>query len=249
MGESLDRNGVVAYIQAYESPDGKPVDSMAIATALKASNADVIGILLSLTSLPAIQISKKSIAQWSLSKEGGVYAKSGSPEFAVLSAIPDEGIAQAAINASLGKAAGRAVGTCQKEKWIAREGKGAETRLVRTASAPTEDVTQQALLSLDTQDTKALEKLKKRKLVEKKTVSIYEVTPLEGKADFGYLYELVNRKLETTLTADMLRSGDWEKAAFKPLNMAPDAGKYPTAGALHPLNEFKAQYRYRIYLI
>ena len=46
----------------------------------------------------------------------------------------------------------------------------------------------------------------------------------------------------TDLTADMLASGDWQSANFKPYNFKA-LGAAQGAGALHPLNKVRAEFR------
>ena len=49
-------------------------------------------------------------------------------------------------------------------------------------------------------------------------------------------------KLETQLTADMLRSGAWKDIKFKKTNLNA-AGQVTNGGHLHPLLKVRAQFR------
>jgi phenylalanyl-tRNA synthetase alpha chain len=49
-------------------------------------------------------------------------------------------------------------------------------------------------------------------------------------------------KEETDLTAEMLASGAWKTAAFKPYNFNA-LGADQHAGALHPLNKVRQEFR------
>jgi phenylalanyl-tRNA synthetase alpha chain len=58
----------------------------------------------------------------------------------------------------------------------------------------------------------------------------------------GAEFALEVKKLETDLTIEMLHSGAWENAAFKPYNFAAE-GTPANAGALHPLNKVREEFR------
>lgn len=49
-------------------------------------------------------------------------------------------------------------------------------------------------------------------------------------------------KLETQLTADMLRTGSWKDTKMKKMNLGAD-GQVPAGGHLHPLLKVRAQFR------
>lgn len=84
-------------------------------------------------------------------------------------------------------------------------------------------------------DKKKLDMLKKRKLVSVATKKSYKVTR-------GTEYAPERVKLETQLTADMLRSGAWKDAKFKKQNLEA-AGQVPSGGHLHPLLKVRSQFR------
>lgn len=84
-------------------------------------------------------------------------------------------------------------------------------------------------------DAKVLADLKKRKLVTLSKVISYTV-----KKGPKYAKEI---PVEVTdLTADMLASGEWETANFKPYNFNA-LGAAQNAGALHPLNKVRTEFR------
>ena len=84
-------------------------------------------------------------------------------------------------------------------------------------------------------DTKLLTDLKKRKLVTVSKVISYTV-----KKGPKYAKEI---PVEVTdLTAEMLASGEWETANFKPYNFNA-LGTSQNAGALHPLNKVRQEFR------
>jgi len=65
---------------------------------------------------------------------------------------------------------------------------------------------------MDDHDKKTVELFKKRKLVNVVSMKSYRVTK-------GPNYMPVRAKLETQLTAEMLRTGEWKTAQFKKTNI------------------------------
>ena len=84
-------------------------------------------------------------------------------------------------------------------------------------------------------DNKQLNELKKRKLVTLTKVIHYSVSK-------GPKYAKEIPIEVTDLTADMLASGAWETANFKPYNFKAK-GAVQDAGSLHPLNKVRQEFR------
>lgn len=84
-------------------------------------------------------------------------------------------------------------------------------------------------------DPKVIADLKKRKLIKMQKVISFKVHK-------GNKYALEMVKEETDLTADMLASGSWESATFKDYNFK-SLGAAQNAGALHPLNKVRSEFR------
>ena len=84
-------------------------------------------------------------------------------------------------------------------------------------------------------DAKLLAQLKKKKLVTVTKVITYTVTK-------GPKYAKEMPVEHTDLTADLLASGAWETANFKPYNFAA-LGAQQDAGALHPLMKVRQEFR------
>merc|ERR1712136_354347 len=82
---------------------------------------------------------------------------------------------------------------------------------------------------------KTLSEYKKRKLVEEKTVKRYIITKGEN-------FTTKVEKAATELTAEMIASGDWKTANFKPYNFEA-LGIQPPTGHLHPLLKVRAEFR------
>ena len=84
-------------------------------------------------------------------------------------------------------------------------------------------------------DAKQLNDLKKKKLVTVTKVITYTVIK-------GPKYAKEMPVEHTDLTADLLASGAWETANFKPYNFAA-LGAQQDAGALHPLMKVRQEFR------
>lgn len=102
-----------------------------------------------------------------------------------------------------------------------------------------QDVTKEQVLTIkETRtypDAKVLADLKKRKLVKMQKVINFKIHK-------GPKFALEIAKEETDLTADMIASGAWKTATFKPYNFKA-LGADQNAGALHPLNKVRTEFR------
>lgn len=124
-------------------------------------------------------------------------------------------------------------GKAFKEKWIKKDG----SKLVALVDS-INDVTRDQLRVIKekrTHDKKILTDLKKRKLIRlQKTLSF--------KFSKGPKYALELVKEETDLTAEMIASGSWKTATFKPYNFKA-LGADQHSGALHPLGKVRGEFR------
>ena len=84
-------------------------------------------------------------------------------------------------------------------------------------------------------DTKALADFKKRKLTKTQKVISFSITK-------GPKFALELVKEETDLTEEMLATGSWKTATFKPYNFKAK-GEDQNAGTLHPLNKVRQEFR------
>src|SRR5699024_10958906 len=121
-----------------------------------------------------------------------------------------------------------------KNGWVQKDG----DRLVKEAEERPEDTTVAELTTIKTTGTlenneKELNDLKKRKLISKTKLISFEISK-------GPEFALEIKKYETDLTIDMLQSGAWKTAPFKPYNFAAE-GAPANAGALHPLNKVREE--------
>lgn len=114
-----------------------------------------------------------------------------------------------------------------------------KTDRLRRQATSIQDKTREQLQAIEASgtfaDAKVVAELRKRKLVRLQKVTSFRV----GKGG-KYALELVRE--ETDLTADMLASGAWKTAAFKPYNFEA-LGADQNAGALHPLNKVRHEFR------
>jgi len=125
-------------------------------------------------------------------------------------------------------------GNAFKLKWIKKDG----DVLIPVATSP-EDTTRKNLQEVHEahtmSDTKALADYKKRKLVQTTKIIHYSV-----KKGPKYAKEMAVEV--TDLTPEMLESGSWKTANWKPYNFAA-LGAPQGAGALHPLNKVREEFR------
>ena len=120
-----------------------------------------------------------------------------------------------------------------KNKWIKKEG----TTLVSATDAA-KDSTCELLKEVQAtkrMDPKLLSDYKKRKLVLQTKVTIYT-------ASKGAKYAKEIPVEVTDLTAEMLANGSWKTANIKPYNFNALGGEQH-AGALHPLNKVRKEFR------
>ncbi|KAM4059625.1 tRNA synthetases class II core domain-containing protein [Hirsutella rhossiliensis] len=125
-------------------------------------------------------------------------------------------------------------GKAFREKWIS---KGKDGKLVATADS-IQDVTRAQLQHIKesrTGDAKVLNDLKKRKLIRMQKIITFKMAK-------GPKFALEIQKEATDLTADMITSGAWKTATFKPYNFKA-LGADQSAGALHPLNKVRHEFR------
>lgn len=125
-------------------------------------------------------------------------------------------------------------GNAMRNKWIKKDG-----NYLVPATDSVEDTTRQLLqqvaASKTVSDPKTLADYKKRKLVTLSKVISYTVSK-------GPKYAKEIPVEVTDLTAEMLASGEWQTANFKPYNFNA-LGASQNAGALHPLNKVRKEFR------
>jgi phenylalanyl-tRNA synthetase alpha chain len=176
---------------------------------------------------------------YSLTEEAKDIVTNGSHEYRLLNEVLKslEGLKISDVDSVLGKNGKVAQGRAFKNGWISKDGDKLIAK-VETASS-VEDTTADQLKEIVKTGTlsnkKDLADLKKRKLVIPTKIFKFSV---EKGAEFA----LEIKQLETDITTEMLLSGAWKSASFKPYNFNSE-GDLPSSGALHPLNKVREEFR------
>lgn len=172
-----------------------------------------------------------------LTKEGEEIAANGSHEAKVFAAVVAalDGLKIADLPGIVGKDNAKVgQGNAFKRGWIKKD-----KDLLRASTESIVDETQQLLIGVQTTNTlsdpKALQDLKRRKLVSLSKEHDYEF--VKGPK---YAREFV--KEETDLTPEMLANGSWKTTAFKSKNFNAKGAVSPT-GTFHPLNKVRQEFR------
>ncbi|CUM62486.1 uncharacterized protein PRCAT00000036001 [Priceomyces carsonii] len=194
----------------------------------------------SLTSLWAknmVDFKKIETDKWILSKEAEGFLSDGSPEVRVVEEVLNS-LSALTINdlkTKLGPAGAVGQGKAFKNQWLGKEG----DKLVAKVSKVPEDVVVKELKTIKETgtlpDKKALSELKKRKLISLTKIVGYKV-------DKGEKFALEIKSYEADITSEMVSTGSWKDVEFKPYNFNSE-GIYPNAGALHPLNKIREEFR------
>lgn len=125
-------------------------------------------------------------------------------------------------------------GNAFRNRWIKKDG-DALVLLAKEVEDSTRNLLQKVQETKSLEDSKVLADLKKRKLVTLSKVISYTVTK-------GPKYAKEIPVEVTDLTVEMLQSGEWETANFKPYNFNA-LGASQNSGALHPLNKVRTEFR------
>ncbi|CAG8131969.1 unnamed protein product [Penicillium salamii] len=172
-----------------------------------------------------------------LTKEGEEIAANGSHEAKVFAAVVAamDGLKIADLPGIVGKDNAKVgQGNAFKRGWIKKD-----KDLLRASTESIVDETQQILVGVQKtkalSDAKALQDLKRRKLVSLAKEHDYEI--FKGPK---YAREFV--KEETDLTPEMIASGSWKTTAFKSKNFNAKGAITPS-GTFHPLNKVRQEFR------
>ena len=175
--------------------------------------------------------------QWILTPEAEGIVDNGSHEARVFQAVKSapDGLKITDLHKEVGAEAAKVgQGTAFKLKWIKKDGD-----ILKTNTDSIQDVVREQLQTIQMtktyDDAKVLSDLRKRKLIDMKKV-------LSFKFAKGPKYSTKFVKEETDLTADMLVSGAWKNVKLKPYNFKAKGALTP-AGALHPLNKVRHEFR------
>ena len=217
------------------------VESQKLAEKLGADHQKIVGGIKSLESLgDLIESQIVSSKVTTLTSEGCEIAQNGSHEMLVYAAVPREGgIPQPELNSKVNKNVLKiGFSKAMSQGWISMDKSTNPPKIMRKVQDLKEDAVKNQLVSVQSGKSiseKERSDLKKRKLIQESTVKTYKIKK-------GKNFSLTIKKPETDLTAEMIQSGDWKTAMFKPYNF--DAlGIQPPAGHLHPLLKVRAEYR------
>ncbi|KAM9904786.1 hypothetical protein OXX79_002531 [Metschnikowia pulcherrima] len=203
-------------------------------------NVDVGTLQASLTSLWAkemINFKKLESDFWVLTKEAEEFLVAGSHEIRVLDAVLQslEGLKISDVNTKLGAVGKLGQGKAFKNGWISKDG---DKLVAKVTELPADIVVEQLKEIQKTgglADKKDLAELKKRKLISLTKIVGYSV-------DKAAKFALTITNYETDITAEMVASGSWKSAQFKPYNFNSE-GAFPQSGALHPLMKVREEFR------
>ena len=208
------------------TPEFKAVDPNALQSSLA-----------SLWAKEMITFKKIETEHWVLSKEAQEFLVSGSHEMRLLKEVMQtlDGLKIADVNAKLGQVGKLGQGKAFKNGWIAQDG----DKLVPKIADLPEDTVVEQLRTIEKTGALAhkneLAELKKRKLITLNKIVGFQIEKAKN-------FALTIKEYETDITSDMVATGSWKEAAFKPYNFNSE-GLYPSSGALHPLMKVREEFR------
>ncbi|GAA94718.1 uncharacterized protein L969DRAFT_87559 [Mixia osmundae IAM 14324] len=169
-----------------------------------------------------------------LSAEGEEVTEKGSPEWRLWQVLATGPQTAKQLQSTLGPDTAK-VGQLNafKKKWIKKDGDGFAQALSDVPDQVRSDL--QALKNGQPLPSTVASEYRKRKLTAIKRTAYQSVSK-------GPKFSTKIAKLETDLTAEMLQSGAWKTAEFKPFNFDAE-GMPPAAGALHPLLKVREEFR------
>ena len=219
------------------------VKSLEIAQKWDVDHQKFVGAVKSLESLgDVVQTEIETVTRWELTGEGKVVASRGSHEANVYNAVPtgDAGIGQPELMSAVGAEIGKVgMGKALSRGWIAMDKSSGKPVVKRKVGSITDTVGDHMKAISAGRDGEVAAKdkaeYKKRKLLQEVTIKAYTVSR-------GAAFTTTIEKAETELTPDMISSGAWKTAKFKPYNFNA-LGIQPPAGHLHPLLKVRAEYR------
>eukprot|EP00760_Papus_ankaliazontas_P031848 PhM_4_TR5498/c0_g1_i1/m.5773/K01889/FARSA, pheS; phenylalanyl-tRNA synthetase alpha chain len=223
-------------------------NSIAYAAEKGIDHQDVIGAVKSLECDNYVSSTVASKTEWILTSEGKAVAANGSPEYNVymhLKSIEGE-VDMPTLEGTFSKEAiGIAMSNGMKQKMFQSRKEGKESAAMiflkaNPACTVASDAAKDMCLSVSSGkagalNSKDLDAMKKRKLVAQETTKTFTITK-------GANFSTTRKKMETDITREMLQTGAWKQAAFKPYNLNAN-GLAPVAGALHPLMKVRQEYR------
>ncbi|KAI1872900.1 uncharacterized protein JN550_003774 [Neoarthrinium moseri] len=203
------------------------------------SFADLKAVLDRLASRSMVEYKQLEREEAVLLPEGEQILQNGSHEARVWEALNKAmgALSVQEIKAAVGddKVAGFGQGKAMKAKWIGKAEGGKFTALVDSITDTTRDQLRTIHETRTLSDAKVIADFKKRTLIKVQKV-------LSFKIQKGPKFALELVKEETDLTEEMLATGSWKTATFKPYNFNA-LGADQHAGALHPLMKVRHEFR------
>lgn len=217
------------------------VDSQALAEKFGQDHQKIVGAIKSLEALgQVIETEAKTSKAWELTEEGRQIVKDGSHEARVFGAVPPaDGITQPDLAKAVGATTAKVgLGKAMANGWLSTNKEG-KVALIKRKVDNIEDKVQSDLIAISKDgavvDEKAKNDYKKRKLLQEVTIKGYSVKK-------GSAFTTKIEKPETDLTPEMIASGAWKTAKFKPYNFQA-LGIQPPTGHLNQLLKVRAEYR------
>ncbi|KAL3909172.1 MAG: hypothetical protein SGILL_008192 [Bacillariaceae sp.] len=223
------------------SPETVIEDTYPWAESNKLDHKKVVGAIKSLLPDQYVAVEDLQTSSYTLTADGQSILENGSQEIMVLKALNEAGkFSIPDLQAKVGKDVAKiGMGNCMKAKWIKKDGgdlvplkkddEVQDTVQVQLQSLKDANFSPDALSDKDAKD------LKRRKLVNLQTIKSHKVQR-------GSSYKPQRVKKSADLTKEMLDSGAWETAEFKPYNFLV-LGEKVGGGYLHPLLKVRAEFR------
>lgn len=200
---------------------------------------DVLSALNSLKAHGKLEFTRHDTMLYSATPEGQDIIDHGSHEMKLLQLINQLGKLQIKdVAAKLGSNGKVGQARAFKNGWIVKTKANELEASEKVKEHLPQDETQLTLsraIKGETVDAKTIADLKKRKLVTPKKQTDFSIVK-------GSNFSLEVAKAETDITADMVSSGSYKNAEFKPYNFN-SQGLTVSSGSLHPLNKVREEFR------
>jgi len=233
-----EESKILGYLST--SADASIDDTFPWASSEKLDHDAVVGAIKSLLADEYVKTENLSTSFYSLTAEGESILAEGSQEYKVLKALEDAPLCLKDLEDKIGKSIAKiGMGNCMKKRWIKKEG---ANLVALKKSAEVSDEVQDMLKKLKAADfvkeaisDKEFKDLKRRKIANLVTRKSFKVAR-------GAKYAPQRVKKSADLTKEMLDSGAWKTAEFKPYNFL-TLGEKVGGGYLHPLLKVRAEFR------
>lgn len=239
MSKEASESAVLTYLSS--SPDVTISDTYPWSSNNNCDHAAVVGAIKSLLVDQYVTAENLETSFYTLTDEGKSILSDGSQEMAVLKVLNAAGkLSVADLQSKVGKNIAKiGMGNCMKAKWVKKDG---QDLIALKKENEVEDTVQKILQNLKEADfrpealsDKDAKDLKRRKLISLVKIKSFKVTR-------GPQYAPERVKKAADLTKEMLDSGEWETAQFKPYNFLV-LGEKVGGGYLHPLLKVRAEFR------